>query len=162
MPAAARPRSAEFFLPGWQIPMAIGCCRGMVLSGEEVWRAVLRVRGEHNAPDLYCSRDICHHRYSRRGRRVGGRSNSSLPGEAVRTSTPLDGIKMMKNAKDLPEQRHRRCDARIDPIDVVDRSQPCRFQKKKGALSRERRRNDRAAPRGRRFPPSVALDQAPL
>src|SRR5689334_17569338 len=57
--------------------------------------------------------------------------NSSLPGEAVRTSTPLDGIKMMKNAKDLPEQRHRRCDARIDPIDAVDRSQPCCFQKRK-------------------------------
>ena len=87
--------------------------------------------------------------------------NSSLTGEAVRTSTPLDGIKMMKNAKDLPEQRHRRCDAdRSNRRGGSFAAMP--LSKKEGALSRERRRNDRAAPRGRRFPPSVALDQAPL
>src|SRR5262245_10749979 len=64
----------NLFWPDWQIPMAAGCSRGMVFWGEEVWRAVLRVRGEHHAPDLYRSRDSCHYRHCRRGRRVGGQS----------------------------------------------------------------------------------------
>jgi hypothetical protein len=33
--------------------------------------------------------------------------NSTRPGGAVRTSTPIDVIKMMKDAKDLPEQSYQ-------------------------------------------------------
>ena len=32
---------------------------------------------------------------------------STRPGGAVRTSTPVDVIKMMKDAKDLPEQSYQ-------------------------------------------------------
>ena len=33
--------------------------------------------------------------------------NSTRPGAIVRTSTPVDVIKMMKDAKDLPEQSYQ-------------------------------------------------------
>ena len=48
----AKLRSGVFFWPDWQIPMVADCCRGIVLGGEEVWRAVLRVTGEHDASVL--------------------------------------------------------------------------------------------------------------
>jgi hypothetical protein len=54
--------------------------------------------------------------------------NSPRPGGVVRTSSPVDAIKMMKDARDLPDARPR-----------------------------ERRPNDRAAPRGS---PRVALSRS--